>query len=111
MKKDGRYDVSGLTEAQFEPGSDEQVLRNLRAIKSKEEMDRVEALELTRAVDQLVREYDVAHRFTASDICYFHKVWLGGVYEWAGEYRNVNVTKDEFSFAAAARQGGGRRGA
>jgi cell filamentation protein len=102
MKKDGRYDVSGLTEAQFEPGSNEQVLKNLRGIKSSEEMDRVEALELTRAVDQLVREYDEAHCFTASDICYFHKIWLEGVYEWAGEYRRVNVTKDDFSFAAAA---------
>ena len=76
------------------------MLRNLRAIKSKEEMDRLEALELTRTVDQLVREYDESHRFTAFDICYFHKVWLGGVYEWAGEYRRVNVTKDDFSFAA-----------
>ncbi len=102
MKKGGRYDVSGLTEAQFEPGSNEQVLKNLRGIKSSEEMDRVEALELTRAVDQLVREYDETHRFTATDICYFHKIWLGGVYEWAGEYRRVNVTKDDFSFAAAA---------
>lgn len=101
MKKDGRYDVSNLPEAQFEPGSNELVLKNLRGIKSKEEMERVEALELARTVDRLVREYDESHRFTASDICYFHKVWLGDLYEWAGEYRRVNVTKDDFTFAAA----------
>lgn len=65
-------------------------------------MDRVEALELARTVDQLVREYDESHRFTASDICHFHKVWLGDIYEWAGEYRRINVTKDDFTFAAAA---------
>lgn len=102
LKKNGRYDVSDLVESQSEPGSNELVLKNLRGIKSKDEMDRVEALELARAVDQLVREYDESHRFAASDIRYFHKIWLGGIYEWAGEYHRVNVTKGDFPFAAAA---------
>ena len=31
-----------------------------------------------------------------------HKVWLGRVYEWAGAYRRVNISKGEFPFAAAA---------
>ena len=30
-----------------------------------------------------------------------HKVWLGRIYEWAGDYRQVNLTKGSFSFAAA----------
>ena len=33
MKRDGRYDVSGLPEAEYEPGSDEQVLKNRLGIK------------------------------------------------------------------------------
>ena len=33
MKKDGRYDVSGLPEARFEPGSNEQVLKNRLNVK------------------------------------------------------------------------------
>jgi cell filamentation protein len=37
--------------------------------------------------------------FTAKDICAIHKAWLGDVYEWAGRYRQVNVSKDNFSFA------------
>ena len=31
-----------------------------------------------------------------------HTIWLGRIYSWAGQYRQVNVTKDGFPFAAAA---------
>ncbi len=55
MKKTGRYDVSKLPEAQFEPGSHGRVLRNLLGIKRKREMDRVEAREKLRALEEMVR--------------------------------------------------------
>ena len=67
-KKPGRYDVSKLLEGQFEPGSRGRVLKNLLGIKSKREMDRVEAKEQLRAVDELVEIYDRSHQFTAGDI-------------------------------------------
>ena len=44
-KKD---DVSGLTEAQYEPGSGKRVLKNLLGIKKKREMDRLEAFGINR---------------------------------------------------------------
>lgn len=103
MSPDDRYDVTGLTEAQFEPGSDGLVLKNLLGIKSSVEMDIAEASALVKAMDRFVRMYDEAHRFTASDICEFHRLWLGNIYAWAGEYRQVNVSKGDFPFAAAAR--------
>ncbi len=103
MKKDGRYDVSGLPEAQFESGSDEQVLRNRLGIKSPKEMDDIETRALERTMVELVGKYDAEHRFTATDIREMHKRWLGKIYEWAGECRQVNVSKGEFPFAAAAR--------
>ena len=103
MKKDGRYDVSGLTEAQFEAGSNERVLKNRLGIKSPKEMDDAEARALERAMVGLVGKYSERHRFTATDICEIHKRWLGEIYEWAGEYRQVNVSKGDFPFAAAAR--------
>ena len=103
MKKDGRYDVSGLPEAQFEPGSNEQVLRNRLGIKSPKEMDDVETRALEKAMVELVGKYDEKHRFTATDIREIHRLWLGEIYEWAGEYRQVNVSKGEFLFAAAVR--------
>ena len=31
-----------------------------------------------------------------------HRIWLGGIYPWAGRYRQVNLVKHDFPFAAAA---------
>ena len=94
MKKALRYRTAHLTENQFEPGSRGSVLKNLLHIKTKRELDKAEITALAQATDLLVRTYDRKHRFTASDICYFHKVWLGKIFEWAGNYRQVNVSKD-----------------
>ena len=100
-KTTGRYDVSELVEARFEPGSSRRVLKNLLGIKRKREIDRAEAREQLRALYELIRLYGKNHRFTAADICQIHKVWLGNIYPWAGKYRKVNVAKDNFMFAAA----------
>ena len=51
--------------------------------------------------EELVRIYDEAHRFTADDVRRIHKVWLEPIYLWAGNYRQVNVSKGDFPFAAA----------
>jgi cell filamentation protein len=102
MTADDRYDVSGLPEAQFEPGSNGLVLKNLLGITSKQVMDEVEARALEQAMDALVRTCGETHRFTATDLCDWHRAWLGDIYEWAGHYRRVNVSKDGFPFAAAA---------
>lgn len=102
MKKKGRYDVSGSVEAQFEPGSNDTVLKNKLGIVDPKEMDRVEAEGLIEATDAFFHEYEVDHKFTADDICHMHKEWLGDIYDWAGNYRTVNISKDDFSFAMAA---------
>ena len=46
MKKNGRCDVVGLTEAQFEPGSNDLVIKNRLGITSPKVMDDTEALAL-----------------------------------------------------------------
>jgi len=102
MKKKARYDVSGSIEAQFEPGSGDAVLRNKLGITDSKEMDRVEAEALIKATDALFHEYDVDHQFSADDICHMHRLWLGEIYEWAGQYRSINISKGDFSFAMAA---------
>ncbi len=103
MTPDGRYDVSGLPEAQFEPGSGDHVLKNRLGITSKQAMDDTEAKALERATDRFIATFDATHRFTAADVCEIHRVWLGDIYEWAGRYRQVNVSKGAVPFAAAAR--------
>jgi len=101
MKKGGHYDASGLIEAQFEPGSRGRVLKNLLGIKSKREMDQVEAQEQFRALEEMIRIYDQNHRFTAADVLRIHKIWFGPIYAWAGQYRQVNLSKGDFPFATA----------
>lgn len=101
MKKDGRYDISGLVEAQFEPGSNELVLKNRLGIQSPHEMDVAEARALQRAMSNFIGSYGERHCFTAADISALHKDWLGEIYEWAGKYRQVNISKNSFPFAVA----------
>lgn len=101
MKKSPRYDTSHLIQDQFEPGSNNQVLKNKLGITSHDEMNDAEAFALKDATDKLIRKLSADHRFTADDICTFHKLWLGGIYAWAGKYRQVNVSKGDFPFAAA----------
>jgi cell filamentation protein len=100
MEKEGRYDTIGLTEDQYEPGSGNTVLKNLLGIKSKEEMEQIETLELERVTNKAIDFYDRGHRFTAGDICDMHRWWLGSIFEWAGHYRKVMMSKGGFPFAA-----------
>jgi cell filamentation protein len=102
VKKRDRDDISELVEAQFEPGSRGHVLKNLLVIKKKRDMDEAEAIALKRAVDKLIRRYDKTHKFVSEDIRAIHKEWLGGIYEWAGNYRNVKLSKGEMPFAFPA---------
>ena len=78
------------------------VLKNLLGITLKEVMDEAEARALEQATDVLIRAHCETHRFTAADLCDCRRTWLGDIYEWAGHYRRVNVSKDGFPFAAAA---------
>lgn len=97
-----RYDTDQLTEAQFEQGSRGRVLKNLLGIRSKRAIDEMEAAKLAEATDWSIRHVTVDQRFTAADICLWHKQWLGEVYPWAGEYRQVNIGKGGFMFAMSA---------
>jgi cell filamentation protein len=53
----------------------------------------------------MIDETRVDQRFTAADIRRMHRLWLGEIYVWAGEYRQVNMAKGEFMFAAANHEG------
>ena len=64
-------------------------------------MDILESKELVRTFKKFISTYDKNHQFTVTDLCIMHKEWFGSVYSWAGRYRQVNLTKGDFSFAAA----------
>lgn len=102
MTSADRYDTSGLPEDQSEPGSNGTVLKNLLGITSKEELEHVEEERFEGLLEEAVSRFDSDHRFTATDILWLHKSWLGGVFSWAGAYRTVNIGKGGFMSAAAA---------
>lgn len=83
----------------YEPNSNNTVLKNFLEIKTNIEMDKIEAQELRRTESELIRIFDQNHSFTAEDICNIHELWLGDVYPFAGKYRTVAMSKNGFPFA------------
>ena len=79
---------------------DTSVLQNKLNLTSKRDIDdaKVELLfELYRHVFKQPLKNLTFHR-----ILRWHQQWLGNLYDWAGELRSVNLSKDGFQFAAAA---------
>lgn len=101
MAGSDRYDTGASPEGQYEPGSGEQVLRNKLGIKDAEQMELLEFDLLSRIQDELLEEITGDQRLTLSDLKLWHLRWLGSVYDWAGKYRTVNLSKQDFPFAAA----------
>ncbi len=62
-------------------------------------MDRYEKVEQIRTIEELTNTFGFDHRFTALDMCEIHKLWLQDIYEWAGRYRQVMMSKSGFPFA------------
>jgi cell filamentation protein len=94
-----KYIASGVDE--FQPGSDGKVLRNKLGIASKKEMNDLEIIEYQKAAIRLASAYTKDHRMTENDIKKIHKIIFGRLYNWAGTYRNVELSKAEFVFARA----------
>lgn len=95
-----RYDAN-TAEGEYQPGSGEQVLRNLHAITSPEDMDELELGLLAQLYESVLVDDLPDRMLTVEDIKHWHHRWLGNVYEWAGQERSVNMSKGGFAFAAA----------
>jgi cell filamentation protein len=94
-----KYDISS-TEDEFEPGSNESVLKNKLGIDTVDDINEAEAELLIQLYEHILSDTDHS-ALTVADITNWHKKWLGNIYEWAGEYRSVNMSKGGFHFAAA----------
>ena len=90
-----------MSETDFEPDSHGVVLGNHLGITTKDCIEEAETVALKIVADKLLGIYHSGHRFTDADIRFMHKAWLGGVYAWAGEYRQVDLDKEALSFAPA----------
>lgn len=99
MDDNNRYSVP--EDEDYEPGSDNEVLKNLLGIKDKETMEQVEEIELERTGNELPGIFGSDYQFTELDIRQIHKLWLADIYPFAGKFRTVNMSKGGFHFAAS----------
>lgn len=96
-----RYDIAG-SQAALQPGSEERVLSNKLGITRPEDMNEAELVLLQKLYLEVLREHLPPGRISVLHLRRWHRRWLGNVYDWAGQYRSVNMSKDGFPFAPAA---------
>ncbi len=97
-----RYDTSGTAEGQYQPDSNDTVLGNKLGITNPEDMEMLEFQLLNVSQGSLFDEFEFDQKVSQNDLKNWHRRWLETVYEWAGNYRTVNMSKDGFPFAAPA---------
>ena len=69
------------------------VLKNKLEIKSEKTLDHIEA-EQSRANMMLLYEQGLQN-FSPSGLCEIHRFLFGDIYDWAGQYRIINIEKRE----------------
>ena len=82
-----------MTKYDFYLYDDCNVLRNLLNIKNEGELDLAEA-EISSVNMMLLYEKGFDD-FSSAGICKIHKSLFGDIYDWAGEYRLINIMKRE----------------
>lgn len=87
-----RYDVSGNIEAQYVDAA-QQVLKNKKGITDLHELYIEEENGLAYAYDQLINEVRFDTFMTTELIRYTHSMIFGDLYEWAGRWRTVRISK------------------
>lgn len=92
-----RYTVSG-SEGEHQPGSEDRVLVNLVEITDPTEMNIAETELLEDLYIQVFGAFP--ETLTFQTICQWHRIWLGNVYRWAGQYRTVDMSKPNIRFAS-----------
>jgi cell filamentation protein len=101
--KISRYRELAGPQATTQPGSHGRVLLNRLGLTSKRALDLAEAQALARAQETYYARLTARTRFTGALIRQMHQDWLGSIYAWAGEYRQVELEKDGFRWPPAER--------
>ena len=72
---------------------DAPVLRNKLQIKNEKTLELIEA-EQSRANMMLLYEQGF-HDFSPKGLCQIHRFLFGDIYDWAGQFRVINIEKRE----------------
>lgn len=102
MKEFSRYHTGASTD-QWQPGSNQKVLRNLKGITNPDDIDQLEYQLLIQVKEKYLSLIQLDTRFTSKLIKAMHRDWLRDLYEWAGDYRTVEMAKGDFMWPPANR--------
>lgn len=69
------------------------VLKNIPGVKNSEELKRVEG-DLTKMTMGIAYAQEYS-KFNTETLCRLHQTIFGGIYEWAGKFRTINIRKAE----------------
>lgn len=95
-----KYSI-GSSVGDFEPGSGNKVLKNKLGITVEQDMIDFEDDLLFQLYEYV---FDAGKSYEALNfqiIQNWHRLWLGNIYDWAGDIRKVNMSKGGFPFAGA----------
>ncbi|QDT43472.1 Adenosine monophosphate-protein transferase VbhT [Gimesia alba] len=87
-----KYDVSGNIEAEY-VDEQEKVLVNKQGIRDLETLQIAEEEGLTKAYESLLAEVRTDTPMTSELLCHIHSRIFGDIYEWAGRWRTVQISK------------------
>lgn len=96
-----RYHAPGA-QGSAEPGSDGKVMANKLGLTDQESLDEAETELLLKLYEDVFSTLEEDQSIDTEMLKRWHRRWLGSLYDWAGEERQVNLEKDGFPFAAAA---------
>ena len=74
------------------------VIRNKLGIKSEKKLEDYERQMVSFKL-ATIRKHDMPEGFNANRLKYIHKYLFCDIYDFAGKYREENITKDNFMFA------------
>jgi len=84
---------------EFQPGSRKKVLKNKLGITKVREIKEAEFRGYLDTEKKLIKLFTSGQKFKLSDIHFINKLFLGNLYDWAGNIRTVNLSKGNFIFA------------
>lgn len=98
-----RGDIYGADDPAFDAVHG--VLRNKLGILVSADLELTESDCLIAAYDACAIHFSETHRFGECDVCELHRRFLGPVFEWAGTYRNVDLSSGDIRWCHAAHIG------
>ncbi len=77
------------------------LLKNKLGLIDGQALERAENEALLQAYDLAATDYSETHVFTSGDVRKLHRLFLGGIFDWAGEYRGIDISSPDIRWCHA----------